>query len=260
VTVDHDRTAMRRRSRSGQVPTIGLLHGFAGDPSAWDEVIAAWPTPARGARGGVDARAIALPGHGAGPVRPTWDENLEVVAAETARCEIVVGYSLGARVALGLVASGRCSRAILIGVNPGIAAAGDAERAARRAADAIWATLLRERGTAAFADAWVAQPLFATQARVAPAKLAARRAHRLRHDPEQLARSLEVMGLAGMPDYAAALHAPGVALVAGADDARYLAIARAHGVPIHAIAQSGHDPTLEQPAALAAQLANLTRS
>ena len=227
---------------------IALLHGFAGDPSVWDEVLVAW---------GVDARAIALPGHGAGPVRPTWAENLDAVAAETAGCEVVVGYSLGARVALGLVATGRCDRAILIGVNPGIA---DADRAGRRASDATWTQLLRARGIAAFADAWVAQPLFATQARVAPEKLAARRAQRLRHDPEQLARSLEIMGLAEMPDYAAALRAPGVALVAGADDAKYLTIAHAHGVPVHAIAHSGHDPTLEQPVALAAQLANLARS
>jgi 2-succinyl-6-hydroxy-2,4-cyclohexadiene-1-carboxylate synthase len=231
--------------------TIALLHGFAGDPSAWDEVLAAW---------GVAARAIALPGHGAGPVRPTWEENLAAVAADTARCEVVVGYSLGARVALGLVATGRCARAILIGVNPGLPAAAGAERAARRASDATWAALLRERGSAAFADAWGAQPLFATQARVAPDKRAARRAQRLRHDPEQLARSLEVMGLAEMPDCAAALHAPGVALVVGADDTKYLAIAHAHGVPVHAIAHSGHDPTLEQPVALAAQLSNLTRS
>ena len=219
------------------IPT--LLHGFAGDPSVWRDVP-------------VEGNAIALPGHGGSEVRPTWDENLDALGTH----EVAIGYSLGARVALGLFARGRAKRAILIGVNPGRVD----DRAARRASDAAWARMLRTEGLAAFADAWAAQPLFATQRRVAPEQLAARRAQRLRHDPEQLARSLEVMGLAEMPDHTAALRDPRVTVIAGADDAKYLAIARELGVHVVEIAGSGHDPTLEQPVALAAQLSNLLRS
>ena len=215
-----------------------LLHGFAGDASAWRDV------PFEGI-------AIALPGHGGGDVRPTWDDNLAALGSH----ELVFGYSLGARVALGLFAAGRAERAILIGVNPGVVD----DRAARRASDAAWARMLREQGIAAFADAWNAQPLFASQRRVDPEKLAARRAARLRHDPEQLARSLEVMGLAEMPDYTTAARDPRVMIVAGADDAKYLAIAQQLGLAVTTIAACGHDPTLEQPAALAAQLANFAR-
>jgi pimeloyl-ACP methyl ester carboxylesterase len=58
-----------------------------------------------------------------------------------------------------------------------------------------------------------------------------------------------------MPDYTA--HAHRATLVAGADDARFLAIAHARGLPCHTIPASGHDPTLEAPAALAATLAAL---
>ncbi|HSN25616.1 MAG TPA: hypothetical protein VLT45_05005, partial [Kofleriaceae bacterium] len=84
-------------------------------------------------------------------------------------------------------------------------------------------------------------------------KRAARRARRLLHDPEQLARSLEVMGLAAMPDYWAHVppHRDRLALIAGADDAKYVAIAA--GLPcasFETIPDSGHDPTLEQPLAL----------
>src|SRR4029079_605049 len=93
-----------------------LLHGFAGDPAVWDEVVAAWASPER-------PLAVALPGHGPTPVLPTWDENLDAIARAIAGCEVVIGYSLGARVALGLVASGRCAHGVLIGVNPGIAEA-----------------------------------------------------------------------------------------------------------------------------------------
>src|SRR5437899_7474795 len=95
-----------------------LLHGFAGTPAAWDDVIDAWQLPS-------PPLAIALPGHGGGPVLPTWDDNLAVVARAIAGCDVVVGYSLGARVALGLVASGLATFGVLIGVNPGIQ---DAER------------------------------------------------------------------------------------------------------------------------------------
>jgi 2-succinyl-6-hydroxy-2,4-cyclohexadiene-1-carboxylate synthase len=227
-----------------------LIHGFGGDPAAWDDVVAAWQLPDW-------PRTIALPGHGGGPVLDTWDANLDAIAeaVDSQRCDCVVGYSLGARVALGLVAGGRVGHGVFIGVNPGIT---DDMRADRAQVDAAWARLLRTEGVAAFDDAWTKQALFATQARVPEAKRAARRERRLRHDPEQLARSLEVMGLAAMPDYwsAVAPHRDRIALIAGADDAKYVAIAE--GLPsasFETIPDSGHDPTLEQPAALAAAIA-----
>lgn len=225
---------------------VAYLHGFAGDPAAWEATLGALPRH--------DARAVALPGHGGGPVPGTWDACLAAIAGAIGDVELVVGYSLGARAALGLVATGRAPRAILVSVNPGL---GDADRAARRASDAAWARLLRERGIAAFADAWEAQPLFATQARVAPERLAARRARRRALDPEQLARSLEVMGLAEMPDHRGAVTAARACLIAGEDDPRYVAIARALPAPLTVIAGSGHDPTLEQPARLADAIAGL---
>lgn len=225
-----------------------LLHGFAGDPAAWDDVIDAWVLREA-------PIAIALPGHGGGPVLPTWEDNLNAIAGAIAGCDVVVGYSLGARVALGLVATGRCAHAVLVGVNPGI---GDHEREQRRQFDAQWTRLLRTRGIAAFHEAWIQQPLFATQARVDPRKLEARRARRMKLDPEQLARSLEVMGLAAMPDYWSAIpaHRDRIALIAGADDPKYVAISA--GLPaasFETIPRCGHDPTLEQPRELAAAIA-----
>jgi 2-succinyl-6-hydroxy-2,4-cyclohexadiene-1-carboxylate synthase len=145
---------------------------------------------------------------------------------------------------------GRAPRAILISVNPGI---DDHERATRRASDAVWAHRLRTEPLAAVLDAWEAQPLFATQARADRDALARRRARRLALDPAQLARSLEVMGLAEMPDYRAEVDAR-CTLVVGADDAKYVALARALPARVEVIARSGHDPLLEQPEALAALL------
>ena len=209
---------------------VAYLHGFLGSPAIWG--------------------THALPGHAGGPVRATWQANLEAVAAAIGDVDAVVGYSLGARVATGLVVGGFVPRAVLISVNPGIA---DAERSARRASDAAWAALLRTHGTAAFVDAWEAQPLFATQIGVDVARLIERRTRRLAHDPEQLARSLEVMGLAEMPDYRAAIDGR-FALIAGAEDPKYVAIARALPTPLELITGAGHDPTFEQPAVTAAAI------
>jgi 2-succinyl-6-hydroxy-2,4-cyclohexadiene-1-carboxylate synthase len=212
-----------------------LLHGFAGDPASWDDVA-------------IEGERIALPGHRGGcPLERDWAGNLAAIAARIGRCDVVIGYSLGARVALGLVIGGHVPRGVLISVNPGIA---EHERAARRAGDAAWAQLARERGIAAFVDAWQAQPLFATQQRAPAERRAARAARRLALDPDQLARSLETMGLAEMPDYRAHVD-DRFALIAGADDAKYVAIARALPAPLALVADSGHDPLLEQPRALA---------
>jgi 2-succinyl-6-hydroxy-2,4-cyclohexadiene-1-carboxylate synthase len=225
-----------------------LLHGFAGDTSYWDEVIAAWQLPDR-------PHTIALPGHGGGPVQATWEANLAAVATQIGDCAVVVGYSLGARVALGLVVAKHYTKGVLIGVNPGI---DDGERAARRASDAAWARMLRERGVGAFDTAWTEQALFASQARIAPEKRAARRSRRMRLDAEQLARSLEVMGVAEMPDYRSELwaHRDQLALIAGADDTKYAALAQSLPArSVELIPDCGHDPTLEQPEALAAAIA-----
>jgi len=225
-----------------------LLHGFAGTPAAWDEVIDAWQLAEA-------PLAVALPGHGGGPVLPTWDENIGAVARAVYGFDAVVGYSLGARVALGLVASGLVAHGVLIGVNPGIQ---DAERKARHEFDVAWARMLRSDGVAAFHEAWTAQPLFATQKRVDPDMLIQRRARRLALDPEQLAKSLEVMGLAGMPDYwpAVSAHRDRIALLAGADDAKYVALSASLPCAyFEQIPNSGHDPTLENPHELAAAIA-----
>jgi 2-succinyl-6-hydroxy-2,4-cyclohexadiene-1-carboxylate synthase len=231
-----------------------LLHGFAGTAATWDDVLAAWPG------GAPAARALALPGHGT-PPPASWDDALDRLAAAIGDPgELLIGYSLGARLALGLLARDAIAAAILISVNPGLTTA--AQRADRRAADAGWAALLRDRGTAAFADAWEAQPLFATAGRADPARRARRRAAREGLDPHALARALETTGLAEMPDYRAALAARAgrAHLVVGGDDARFVdlagdAVAHAPSLLVEVIAGVGHDPTLENPDALASVLA-----
>ncbi len=226
---------------------VAAIHGFAGTPEVWEGV-----TPA-------GCQHVALPGHGGGWVRETWDANLRAVRTQLGPTDVAIGYSLGARVALGLLAMGAVERVVLISVHPGLPGAertdGRVLRETRRRDDAAWAARLRRDGTTAFADAWSTQPLFATQARVPTARLAARRSARCRLDAEELARCLEVMGLAEMPDYRGAIEPARVTLVVGAEDAKFSALAAGLDAPRIAIPDCGHDPTLEQPARLADVLA-----
>jgi 2-succinyl-6-hydroxy-2,4-cyclohexadiene-1-carboxylate synthase len=235
-----------------------LLHGFAHTPASWREVQAALPAS-------IGARAALTPGHDpALAVGASWDETIDRLAAHLGPVSdtIVVGYSLGARLALGLLARDAIAGAILIGLNPGSAAGDDDARAGRRAADAAWSARLRRDGTAAFLAAWEQQPTFTTPAR-APAEVRARRhAERARLEPGALAAALDVLGLGVMPDLAPALTARAARahLVVGADDAKFVALARtlAHQAPdlvIDVVDGSGHDPTLEAPAVLAATIA-----
>jgi 2-succinyl-6-hydroxy-2,4-cyclohexadiene-1-carboxylate synthase len=166
----------------------------------------------------------------------------------------VVGYSLGARLALGLALRhpARVTRLTLISGHPGLAA--ENERAQRRASDAAWCELLETRGIEAFVEAWQAQPLWASQARLPAAVSNQRKKERLSHTAAGLCRSLRVTGLAEMPSYLAALaeiRAP-VEILAGALDRKFSDLAHLLAKNIeHArleiVPDAGHDLLLERP-------------
>ena len=81
----------------------------------------------------------------------------------------VVGYSMGGRVALHLAlgAPERVAALVLESASPGIADA--AQRAARVKSDEALADDIERLGIEAFVDRWEAQPLFASQSRLAAA-------------------------------------------------------------------------------------------
>lgn len=242
------------RARVGWV----FLHGFAGGPVSWDAVLAALPSD-----DDVPVLRLALPGHDAGaPVFPAFDGNVDWVAEQiavygNARWH-VVGYSLGARLALGLLArhARLCAAVTLISVNPGLTTS--VERRERAAWDDAWARLLRQRGIRAFVDEWERLPLFGSQHGVAPARLQGQRRIRLAHDPERLAHAVEGLGLAHMPDYRNTLRQTRVPLhvVVGALDAKFCALASSVAAEcasarVTVIPDCGHNPLIECPERLA---------
>jgi len=137
--------------------TLVLLHGFAGTGRGWDPVIGEL------GRERYTALAPDLRGHGsrAGARPVTFEAITADVLADAPERFALGGYSMGGRIALGiaLAVPQRISRLVLVATTAGIEDAG--ERAARRAADARLADAIEGEGIDAFADRWLAQPLFA---------------------------------------------------------------------------------------------------
>jgi len=175
----------------------------------------------------------------------------------------LLGYSLGARVGLGLLCRSprRFETATLIGVHPGLDSA--AERSAREAQQSEWKKLLLEQGVAAFVDYWEKLPLFESQTALPAARLAAQRAVRRAHSAEGLAHALEVLGLHGMPSYwgeLSKLELP-VSLVVGERDHKFIALAERMlsllpRAQLSIVPGVGHNVVLEAPEYLVGLLAS----
>jgi 2-succinyl-6-hydroxy-2,4-cyclohexadiene-1-carboxylate synthase len=242
-------------SRGRRSGTLVLLHGFTGGPADF----AALPLEGLG----LCRYAPWLSGHGPDPDRSAedFDDELERLIARIDELEEprhLLGYSMGARVGLGLAVRYPevWSSATLIGVNPGLESS--AARRERKAWEDGWIRLLEQDGLPVFEHHWSRLPLFATQARLPEAERARQQRARLSHTAAGLAHALRVLGLAAMPDLWS--HLPlipfPVCLVAGAADARFLELAdrAAEGLldaRVVEVEGVGHNALLEAPRAIA---------
>lgn len=236
---------------STRLPTV-YLHGFLGAPSAFAELAA---------RRGGPYSAEYLPGHGPTPwVLPQadFDAVIDAMAAAlpSARCELV-GYSLGARLALALAIRhpARVARLTLIGVDPGLRS--DDERASRIAWEDSLVRRLGSATLASFVDEWESLPIFATQRGLDPQRLQAQRASRTDHVASAIAWALRTLGTGRMPSawsQLASLRMP-VHLLTGALDSKFTAIGQqmtqvAPQLRHTALPNAGHNLLLEAPDAV----------
>ena len=107
----------------------------------------------------------------------------------------------------------------------------------------------------------MANPLFATQARLGPEFLRAAREQRLRNDPVALARSLRGAGTGVMRplhEHLGGCDVP-TTLIVGGDDFKFIGIAAELAVlmpraEVALIEEAGHAAHLEQPDAVAAAI------
>ncbi len=272
--------------------TMVALHGAYGAPSDWDAVWSALEG------GGVVGHRICpfLPGHD--PDAQDADDSVPSICGElsiwgqglAALTEAVVdgagpvgplhlvGYSMGARLALGLAFDptlrGRVRRLTLVSGSAGIdddddqdgakEDANEGERRTRAAVDDERAAALVADPARFLADFW-AMPLFSSLRRHPgfEAALAARVARAQKH-PARLAAWMAGLSVGRQPSYWTTLpDLPGdveVDLVVGADDAAYVAHAARFArvlrrARVHTVENAGHSLLIEAPHAVASVIA-----
>jgi 2-succinyl-6-hydroxy-2,4-cyclohexadiene-1-carboxylate synthase len=240
---------------AGHGPPLLLLHGFTGTAGTWSAVIEACRS---------DRRTVApdLLGHGrsAAPsdrsryaLERQADDLVSLLDRFDALPADVVGYSMGARIALVLALEHPDAVTRLVLESPSAGIAGADDHAARSAADEALARRLERDGIEAFAEAWERQPALASQAELPAPALDRLRRERRGHDPAGLAASLRGAGqgaMAPLHDRLGTIAAP-VLVIAGERDAVGLDRARvvAGGIPgarLAVVDGAGHSPHLER--------------
>lgn len=233
-----------------------LLHGFTGSSAAWFTVLPALAERYR-------VIAVDLLGHGESDApedparyameRVVWDMAtlLDILAVGPA---VVLGYSMGGRLALylALTLPERWRGLILQSASPGLAT--EAERAARVAQDEALAQRIETLGIERFVASWERLPLFASQQTLPEAVRVEQRRRRLQNRPAGLAGSLRGMGAGVQPslwERLGELTLPTL-LLAGALDEKFVGIARkmARAIPEATLGlapDAGHAIHLEQP-------------
>ncbi len=243
---------------AGNGPPLVLLHGFTGSAAQWAPHTAEFGRRFR-------TIAIDLLGHGQSdcpgdPARYRMERCLVDLAAvlDCLRVEKTawLGYSMGGRVALAfaLAYPERVRALVLEGASPGIADPG--ERRERVFGDEAIADRIERGRMEDFADAWMSQPLFASQARLGPAALAAARAERAANNPVGLANCLRGLGTGAQEplwDRLPEVAIP-ILLVVGEEDAKFRSIAaavadRVSHAKVVLIPEAGHTTHLENPPA-----------
>ncbi len=253
ATAGHGPTAAHTASvwhADAPSPGVLALHGFTGSGADWAPVAESLEAP---------VLAPDLLGHGGSPApADARAYHIEEVVEHCLRwCDqrpewLVLGYSMGGRVALRLAAAlgHRLRGLLLISTSPGIEDPG--ERAARAARDRALADAIEAHGTAWFVERWAQHPLIRSQQQI-PEPIRAAMQHRRRQNrPAGLAGSLRGMGQGVVTpawDALAAIEAPTLWL-SGEHDPQYTSIA-ARGVASlpsarHVVVpDAGHCPHLE---------------
>ena len=204
------------------LPSIVAFHGFMGVGEDFDPFEKSC---------GLHFETPDLIGHGSfqcdDPTQYSLDAQLEYWFARIPEGCILIGYSMGGRLALQFACRypQHLSGLVLIGSTPGIADSD--ERLKRQKWDTSQVDRVRELGVEGFCNEWQQLPIIATQRRIQTGIRRKMKANRLAQSIEGLANSMTHFGTGTMPDCWDAL--PNVRcptlLMVGEEDAKYRGLA-----------------------------------
>ncbi len=199
---------------SGSAATF--LHGFTQTKESWLPVIDSLTVE-------IEATLIDAPGHGESPAD---GRSLSQAADDVAECMptgVLVGYSMGARIALhtALQHPEKVHGLVLISGTPGLRS--ESERAERRRSDETLADHIQEIGVSQFIAEWLSNPMFqGLSAQYADIP------NRNTNTEQGLANSLRYAGTGTQKplwDHLKNLHMP-VLVIAGEQDQKFTEIGR----------------------------------
>lgn len=229
--------------RRGDGPPLALVHGFTQTRRCWGPV-------ADDLAVDHELRLVDAPGHGLSSDVVADLVDGGVLVAEVAGPTTLLGYSMGGRFALhaALERPHLVTGLVLVGATAGLE--DPDERRARILDDEARADRIEDIGVDAFLDEWLALPIFAGLSTEA-----ACRTERLENSSAGLASSLRSAGTGTQVpswDRLGSLTMP-VLVVAGADDAKFVALGRrlVDGIGANAtfatVEGAGHTAHLERP-------------
>jgi len=215
-----------------------------GHASDWDDVRALLPE--------FDSRAINI------GVASDWQATVKSLADSMEPGSVVVGYSMGARLALGVAIEfpANCTGLVFVSGNPGLESA--EARNERELADEQIASRIEQGNLSEFLEKWYQASVFQSL----PEELRRDEIQRkLARDPKDWPKALRVNSVSQQPDYWLRLKELSMPtlVVAGQRDEKYKQIARrfqttasSNHVKTELLADCGHMVHREQPDKLAA--------
>jgi 2-succinyl-6-hydroxy-2,4-cyclohexadiene-1-carboxylate synthase len=217
-----------------------LLHGFTGNAETFAHLAEL-----------ANARTPVLPGHGKAPPATSWEAALDRLEPQDK--VVLAGYSMGARLALGIALRRpeKIEKLVLISGTAGIE--DPLDRMKRQNEDEKLAREIEHDGVPAFIKKWEQHPSLSSLKPFADQL----RPQRLSHTPEGLASALRHLGPGSQPSYWSELpnlKVP-VLILAGKDDDKFvdLAIRMHRALPdceLRVLSKCGHAPHLERPDAV----------
>lgn len=239
-------------------PVVVFLHGLLGSGEDWDAPLQHL--------GDLPHITIDLPGHGLSALqscndfRDCCNQISDTLLTQVAphRPIVLVGYSLGARIAMTGIAkqyfpSLNIQQVIIEGGNFGLQS--DADKQARLKNDAHWADRFSNEPIEQVLNDWYQQPVFSSLKHEQRQELVAKRSANL---GPAVATMLMATSLAKQEYLLDSMKEAGVRThyICGEQDSKFSLLAKQSGLSFSQVAHAGHNAHREQPQAFAKIISN----